>query len=112
VSEVTYDSVGRPETTRSAAGNRTRFGFDSLSRLTRVAYQDGWVELEYDGNNNLKSRTESWAGTTTYDHDHRNRVIQKSSPLGTVTYTYDGAGNLTSKTDAGGTVTYGYKVNH
>jgi RHS repeat-associated protein len=117
VSEVTYDSVGRPETTRSPEGNRTQFWFDSLSRLWRVGYQDGWVEFHYDGNSNLKSMTESWAGTTTYDYDHRNRVIQKSSPLGTVTYTYDGVGNLTSKTetsktDGGGTVTYEYdKVN-
>jgi YD repeat-containing protein len=108
VSEATYDSVGRPLETTSASGQRTQFRFDSLSRLRRVAYEDGWVELEYDGNNNLKSMTESWNGTTTFAYDPRNRVIQKSSPLGTVSYAYDGVGNLTSKTDAGGTVTYAY----
>jgi RHS repeat-associated protein len=43
-----------------------------------------------------------------FGYDHRNRLIEKSSPLGKVTYTYDGVGNLKSKTDAGGTVSYEY----
>jgi RHS repeat-associated protein len=108
VSETTYDSVGRPETKTSASGQRTQFGFDSLSRLVRVKYEDGWINFKYDGNNNLLSMEESWNGTTTFAYDPRNRVIEKSSPLGTVSYAYDGVGNLTTKTDAGGTVTYAY----
>jgi YD repeat-containing protein len=47
-------------------------------------------------------------GTTTYEYDHRNRSMQKNSPVGTVGYTYDGIGKLTSKTDAGDTVLYKY----
>jgi YD repeat-containing protein len=52
-SETTYDSVGRPKETTSAARKQTTFRFDSLSRLRRVTYEDGRVELGYDTNSNL-----------------------------------------------------------
>lgn len=109
VSETTYDSVGRPIETTTASGKQVTFRFDSLSRLTRVTYQDGRVDLAYDANNNLVSMQDSRTGLiTTFTYDPRNRLVQKSSPLDTITYTYDGVGNLTSKTDAGGTVSYDY----
>jgi YD repeat-containing protein len=116
VSKTRFDSVGRPNETISPAGKHTIFETDNLGRVTRVTYKDpteAWfyVDLQYDGNDNLVSMDAPW-GATTFTYDHRNRVVQKSSPLGSVSYTYDRVGNLTSKTDAGGTVTYDYdKVN-
>jgi YD repeat-containing protein len=77
---MTFDSVGRPIETTSAAGKQTKFRFDSLSRLTKVTYQDGKVDLEYDRNNNLVSMHDK-TGTTTFTYDPRNRLIEKSSPL-------------------------------
>ena len=105
---MAFNSVGQPAAVTSASLKTANFDFDGLNRLTRVRYRGGdTVSLDYDRNNNLVSRTDSF-GTTSFKYNHRNHVIEKSSPQGTVTYTYDGVGNLTSKKDAGGTVTYEY----
>jgi YD repeat-containing protein len=84
--------------------------FDHLARLTGVTYGDGTsVTVKYyDGNDNLRSITDSTGTTTFSSYDHRDRVTQKSSPRGTIKYSYDPVGNLNSKTDGSGTVTYVY----
>src|SRR5205807_7185264 len=91
---------GVPVAVSSDSGKAAFLSFDHLARRTGVRYGDGTsVTFKYyDGNDNLRSITDS-TGTTTFTYDYRDRVTQKSSPRGTIEYTYDPVGNLKSKKD-------------
>ncbi len=87
---------------------------DSLGRSREdTGNQSQKVTYTYDGNSNLKTRTDM-AGpverVTSYDYDQQNRVKKLTAPDGGIThYLYDVEGNLATVTDPRGIpTTYTY----
>ena len=74
------DSLGRPFVDSGNAGQQ--------------------VSYSYDGNSNLKVRTDGAGHTTRYDYDAFDRLIRLTAPdNGVTTYAYDVEGRLASVTD-------------
>ena len=64
------------------------------------------ISYSYDGNGNLKTRTDAASRVTRYDYDVRNRLVKTTAADGGVTaYAYDTEGRLGSVTDPRGLVT-------
>ena len=83
------DSLGRPWKTFGTSGQR--------------------INLGYDSNGNLKTRTDVSGRTTTYYYDAANRLSQIVAPDGGVTqYAYDVEGNLWRVIDPRSLTTYYY----
>ncbi|GAB2848234.1 hypothetical protein GCM10027277_15480 [Pseudoduganella ginsengisoli] len=75
---------------------------DSLGRAKTVYNSDKTqrVDYTYDGNSNVKTRTDTANRTTYYDYDAQDRIIKVSAPDGGITITnYDYEGNLKSVQD-------------
>lgn len=69
---------------------------DSLGRPWRdIGNNSQQVAYSYDGNGNVKTRTDAANRTTSYDYDAQNRLIRITAPdNGVTTYWYDTEGNL------------------
>ncbi len=93
----------------------TGFTYDSVDRLTRVAYPDTRsVQYSYDKAGNRTSLTYP-GGTATlgYTYDAANRLTQITQGTLSWTFGYDGAGNRTQLTQPNGTTTgYAYLANN
>jgi YD repeat-containing protein len=74
---------------------------DSLGRVRQQAGNNGQqVNLSYDGNGNVKTRTDAAGRQTKYDYDVLNRLSKITAPDGGITlFGYDIAGNLATVTD-------------
>jgi RHS repeat-associated protein/uncharacterized repeat protein (TIGR01451 family) len=83
-----YDPAGN-RTVVSDNGTNTLYTANSLNQYS----QAGDAVFTYDADGNMTSRTDP-TGTTTYDYDPENRLIQVSTPTnGVWQYTYDALGN-------------------
>ena len=116
-SSSTFDTVGRIQFARNAAGEVTQFRYNELGRLVDIYRANSGSELAlvYDPNGNVVRVTAKNPGSTDRDtiftYDSRNRVISKRMPdaQGSVaSFQYDPVGNLVSKTLTGNTATYSY----
>ena len=87
----------------------TRYAYDSLGRLTEVAYPDGrTVSYTYDALGN-RLTMETPEGKTAYNYDRANRLLSLTEPnIGTTAFTYDANGNLIERRSATETVRYAY----
>jgi RHS repeat-associated protein len=121
---ITVDAVSRISTVTDGKGQTTTYSYDNLDRITQILYSgtttcasySTCTVFNYDGDGNVKSRTDA-TGTTTFTYDFLNRLRDKSSPSSFacsgssptgITFNYDLNSNLTSYCDAGGTTAYGY----
>lgn len=124
----TIDSIVDPDDAT------TSYQYDAAGRVTRIELPDGLgaVEMTWDANGNMLTRTspggevttysydaednvtshtyEPMAATTTYEYDALQRLVKVTDPLGgETTYTYDDDSNPLTVTDADGiTVEYVY----
>ncbi|MFI9175622.1 RHS repeat-associated core domain-containing protein [Streptomyces lincolnensis] len=110
----TYDALGRVETAVDGRGIKTVFGYDTRDRVKTVSSTNSTVTYAYDGDGNLKVRTDA-SGTTKWDYDELNResvrtlqngaqtalaytpggeVDYYTDPSGKTDYTWDAAGRL------------------
>ena len=105
LTQVEYGKVGQDP------GRVVSFGYDSGNRLHEITLGSGpdaavIGSLSYDSDDNIITRTDGDARTTTYDYDQKNRVVSILDPLsGETRLEYDAAGNLTRRTDAADNVT-------
>ncbi|MEV7192679.1 RHS repeat-associated core domain-containing protein [Streptomyces sp. NPDC093510] len=108
----TYDSAGRPETAVDGRGIKTVFVHDNRDRIKKVSSTHMTVTYEYDGDGNLKQRSDA-TGVTKYDFDPLSRETIRTLQDGSQTVlTYYPEGNVETYTDPSGTVKYTYdKVN-
>jgi RHS repeat-associated protein len=117
----TFDAVSRVETIIDGKGQKTKFTYDKLDRVTKVEYfltSGGPVDTEivfvYDENGNLTSRNDNGSvdwGNIQFSYDELNRLLGETPPNGgtpNIEYTYDKVGNLKTVKDNGQTVTYFY----
>lgn len=83
---------------------------DSLARPWKLRGNNGQiVTLSYDGNGNVKTRTDAQGRVSSYDYDALNRVTKATAPDGGIVwYGYDIDGNLATVTDPRGLVTRYY----
>ncbi|QIJ66426.1 RHS repeat-associated core domain-containing protein [Streptomyces sp. JB150] len=110
----TYDALGRVETVTDGRGIKTVYTYDTRDRVTKVSSTNATVTFDYDGDGNLKVRTDA-SGTTRWDYDKLNRerirtlqngaqtalaytpggeVDHYTDPTGKTDYTWDAAGRL------------------
>lgn len=89
-----YDSLGNVAGYRDLAGNRRRYAYDLLGRLTRIDDPDaGLVDLAYDDVGNLSRRRDGRGATIEYERDEAGRILafweagRKQETL--VSYSYD-----------------------
>jgi len=62
---------------------------------------DTYVQYDYDAIGNIQTITDAKENSTSYDYDHKNRLIQVTRPGNVITsYAYDEDDNLISVTDA------------
>jgi len=85
-------------------------GLDTAYRLTSqsvpAALDLGYAL--YDGNGNLRIRTDAFSGSSDFSYDTLNRLDTGSGPFGTRDYDYDPNGNRTQLISDGLTTSYGY----
>jgi len=93
--------VGRLISVADPLGNRTRYTYDALNRLTQLTDAlSGLTQFGYDPNGNLLSVTDARGNQTSYTPDAMDRVQTRTDallhPEGS---TYDPNGNLQTFTD-------------
>lgn len=93
-----------------AAGNITRYEYDTLGRLIKEIDPEGKIiTYAYDASGNLVSKTDANGITITYSYDTLNRLIELRTPNSElITYSYDSAGKVLTMTDFSGTTSYIY----
>ena len=95
----TYDQVGNVVTATDSRGKQTSFEYDALNRLTAKrpdpTLGEPNITFTYTKTGQRNSMIDA-SGTTTYEYDSRDRLINKVTPQGTLTYTYDVADNVSS----------------
>ncbi|MFJ3592900.1 RHS repeat-associated core domain-containing protein [Streptomyces sp. NPDC090231] len=111
----TYDALGRPLTVVNGNGVKQTFTYDNRDRVTKVeAVGAVAVSYVYDGDGNLKSRTDA-SGTLAFTYDGMSRETIRTLQNGAQTvlaYTAS-EGNVDYYTDPQGTTDYTYdKANH
>ncbi len=101
----THDNMGNRLTKTEAKGEITRYEYDVLDQLTKVAYPpgEGFTQYTYDLVGNRLSEKNA-NGTTYYTYDADDRLLT----AGGTGYNYDNNGNLIRKIDATGTTRYEY----
>ena len=97
-----YDQSGNLASQTDKNANATRYEYDDLNRLTKVAdAMGGETKYGYDARNNLVSVTDANGNATRFEYDRSNRLVKEIRPMGQeTTYGYDPAGNLSEKIDA------------
>jgi len=138
LTQTTYDPNSNRQTLSDPQAQLTTFGYDTLNRLTSMAFTNAApgtsatanVSYAYDANGNRTSLTDG-TGSTSYTYDERDRLLSVTSPgpqtVGSrydldgnrtrviypdataVTYTFDKASRLQSLADwVGRTTSYTY----
>lgn len=113
--EYKYDLGGRLEWIQDARGNKTTYGYDTLSSERLKTVTDALnhtTTYGYDLMSNVTSVTDAEGKTTDYTIDNFNRLEEITYPPAATsatrlkeTFTYDDAGHLTARTDAANRVT-------
>ena len=101
-----YDNNGN-QIEKNEAGDITKYNYDSLNRLEKVAYPDFTEVFNYDKAGNRSSRT-SKGLITNYTYDVRNRLTQVAEGGNFTDYEYDPQGNLLAEKSKHGTTNYIY----
>ena len=101
-----YDNNGN-QIEKNEAGDITKYNYDSLNRLEKVAYPDFTEVFNYDKAGNCSSRT-SKGLITNYTYDVRNRLTQVAEGGNFTDYEYDAQGNLLRKKVNKATTNYTY----
>ncbi|WP_157440113.1 RHS repeat-associated core domain-containing protein [Actinokineospora inagensis] len=115
VTRYGYDSLSRITSITDGAGKKVDYAYDKLDRV--VAISSGGTVLQantYDGNGNLITRATPTV-TTAFTYDTypigslpTSAQRTQGTSVETVSYTYDKAGNLKTLADPAGTATYTY----
>jgi RHS repeat-associated protein len=131
---VTYDCLGRKQTSTDANGNITTYTYNAYGSPVEINYPDGGVEIyQYEKNGLLKSHTTHDHLVTEFTYDIQQRLIEKKYLFEgrkiaseqwaydalylrtytdkegyTTTYDYDSAGRKISETICGRTTTFAY----
>jgi len=109
-----YDANGNTKTVTDALGHLTQNDYDPLNRLARTLQDVGGINAEtkfgYDALNNLTKVADPKGLDTTYAYNGLGDLTKLTSPdTGVTSYTYDSAGNRATQTDARNIkTTYGY----
>ena len=94
-----YDPVGNIIRHVDFAGKTTTMTYDALNRqlgrFPDATLGEPAETYTYNPPGTRASMTDA-AGTTTYAHDLRDRILTKAAPAGALTYTYDASGNVAS----------------
>jgi RHS repeat-associated protein len=100
------DAAGRILALTDTVGNRYRYEYDRLDRVTKITDPLGAeTTYVYDANGNLTQVTDARGGVTRFDHDAKERLKSVTDPLlKTESYEYDGMNNLTRVTDRNGKI--------
>ncbi|WP_372514924.1 RHS repeat-associated core domain-containing protein [Streptomyces ortus] len=102
----TYDALGRTETAVDGRGIKSVYTYDHRDRVKEVSTTHTTVTYAYDGDGNLKQRTDD-IGTIAYDFDPLSRERVRTLQDGSQTVlAYTPAGNVDTYTDPQGTVDY------
>ncbi|MGZ8159023.1 MAG: hypothetical protein ACXWT4_09455, partial [Methylobacter sp.] len=101
ITEAGHDPAGNLTARTDARGKTANYSYDSLGRISQIAYDDQTVTYTWDNCTNGINRLCSLANntvTTRYSYDSHGRISQKSqtpstaaTPL-TVSHTYNSAG--------------------
>lgn len=88
----TYDGAGNVSSVTDPLKQTTTYEYDAENRAKKVTYSDGKthsVEYEYDEDGN-RTRLIDGTGTTTYEHDQLDRLVETKDGHGNmVKYEYD-----------------------
>ncbi|MFC7305112.1 RHS repeat-associated core domain-containing protein [Streptomyces monticola] len=104
----TYDQAGRATSTTDGRGTKVNFTYDNRDRITKVSGPSGWAEYTWDGDGNLKQRSDA-TGITKYDFDPLSRETVRTLQDGSQTVlTYTADGNVETYHDPSGMVRYTY----
>jgi len=111
VTEASHDPAGNLLTRIDARGKTANYSYDSLNRISQIAYDDQTVNYTWDNCANGINRLCSLANnnsSTNYSYDSHGRISQKSqaqsvaaNPL-TVSHSYNAAGQRISSLSPGG----------
>ncbi|MGX1624073.1 RHS repeat-associated core domain-containing protein [Streptomyces sp. NPDC055506] len=106
--EYTYDALGRVETVTDGRGIKTVYVHDTRDRVRKVSSTNATVTFDYDGDGNLKSRTDA-SGTTRWDYDKLNRERIRTLQNGAQTaLAYTPGGEVDHYTDPNGKTDYAW----
>jgi len=112
-----HDANGNLATSTDARGTVATYSYDSLNRVTAIAYGDRTISFGYDAGTNGKGRLTSASDAShalSFSYDARGRVIGKGQTIGAVTksvgYGYSQGRLASVATPSGQTVAYGYNA--
>ncbi len=111
--QYTYDAVGNRTTMVDSTGT-TRYEYDALNRLTKIANPQGKVTtFTYDAAGRRSSETYPNGLSVYYTYDAAGRILfisqqMGNNPLNSIRYTYDNVDNRTSMTNQYGVHNYAY----
>jgi RHS repeat-associated protein/uncharacterized repeat protein (TIGR02543 family) len=104
-----HDPAGNLKTRTDARGKTANYSYDSLNRISQIAYDDQTVNYTWDNCVNGISRLCSLANNNSnvsYSYDNHGRITQKSQNAGTapltVSHSYNSAGQRISSLSPGG----------
>lgn len=107
--DTDYDRSGRITSAEDLAGNQVEFEYDAAGRLAGVhrsgAFADD-IQFILDPVANMLSRVSASEGTTTFEYDSTDRLIEKAGPDGETTLAYDLTGRMTSAARPAGVTAY------
>ncbi len=111
ITQYKYDSAGNVTNLVDGKVQKTSFQYDQFSRLTNKLdnASASMLQLTYDANGRLKTKTTPAKGATSYIYDTVGRVRTNSyahDPQ--VVFTYDARGRLTNMVDSVGTTAFAY----
>lgn len=94
---TTYDNMNRPIAVGDGSGYYTRYEYDDLGNVTRMA--TGVSGINEAINRDIHSVTD-------YEYNYRDFLVEVTDPMGYAeTYTYNSRGTMTSSSDKNGAVT-------
>ena len=112
-STTVYDAVGNVSSFTNFKGDTIEYEYDRLNRLTSKQFVDDTsIDYTYTLTGQIETVTDLW-GTTSYDYDVRDRLIEQINPDSQfIRYTYDAANNRTGVITSSDNVTYTYNPNN
>ncbi|MGW1093492.1 RHS repeat-associated core domain-containing protein [Streptomyces sp. NPDC002596] len=103
-----YDDAGRVTSSTDGRGTKVDYRYDHRDRITEVRGATNWAEYAWDGDGNLRQRSDA-TGITGYAFDPLSRETVRTLQDGSQTVLeYTAEGNVESYTDPAGKVSYGY----
>jgi RHS repeat-associated protein len=104
-----YDLAGQLHSHTDFLGQTTAWSYDSAGRVRTIDYpHDADASFTYTASGQRTSASDG-QGTTSWDHDARDRIVRKTDAAGrTIEYSYDAAGNLVSRVTANQSLVYTY----